>query len=171
MLFGCSFQLNFMFSLDIIGSMRVDSPSFIGQVPNVETILGYVEGIPEDELVEPYLTTPFTILDLCGYKGNLEFNMQYPQLASVYGFCNEVSLVNTTFNAETGVVSFVMIDYPSIVESGLCFGGDMCEGKSAKLITEQNFTLWKTRLKHFTRKHEIFLKESMEGKKKSWHST
>ncbi|KAH0786889.1 hypothetical protein GPJ56_009266 [Histomonas meleagridis] len=161
--FGRMFQLDFVFTLDIMGSIRVDKTSFISQYPKIEIITSYFDDyIPSDELVEPFLTKPFNILDLNGYKGNIEFNIHYPQFANVYGFCIDLSLMNTTYDKESGIVSFKMIDYPSIVETKILYG-DYHTKDGYKLFNENNFTNWKNRFRDFTKKLFVHLDKSMNN--------
>ncbi|KAH0791601.1 hypothetical protein GPJ56_004448 [Histomonas meleagridis] len=157
--FGSLCQLNFKFSLSMMGTINIDNV-IIKYRTTIDVVIDYcVTYIPKDEEVTPLFTTPHKIVNLNGYYANMT-KIHYPQFANVYGFCDDTSLTDVKFNEDTGDLTLSMTNYPSIIDSYLCYG-EVCNDKTYYQITKDNFSQYKTRIEDFTVGITIIINESM----------
>lgn len=118
----------------------------------------YKTNLPSDNEVSRYLNNFTEILQLKGYKKENIFT-SFNRESRVDGFSNNLCLINFKFENES--LFFKMVDYPSLIESNICYGNG-CKSENATVIKNDNFSNWMERVRDYTYQFQIEITEDLD---------
>ncbi|OHT10821.1 hypothetical protein TRFO_19801 [Tritrichomonas foetus] len=122
--------------------------------------------VPQDETAASFINQARSVLFFKSFKKD-DFYVHLDPYCRIDGFSESLSLVEFIFDEEQGNLSFYLIDFPSKVNSVICYGKE-CSNISFSEDVVINFDnssslseKWTTRISSFTNSFSLYLLEEL----------